>query len=101
MQRLKEETINSVVKVGPGVKKPVEGQPPPEPQHLSSSTVRYCLKVLRMALDHACKLALVPRNVGLLVDFPRVEHAEIEPFSTLKALVSRAGLEEGQAVENR
>jgi len=86
VQRLKEDTINAVVKAGPGVKKPVEGQPPPEPQRLSGSTVTYCLKVLRMALDHACKLDLVPRNVALLVDFPKVEHAEIEPFSPEQAI---------------
>ena len=86
VQRLKDETINAVVKVGPGVKKPIEGQPAPEAQHLSSSTVRYCLKVLRMALDHACKLDLVPRNVALLVDFPKVEHAEIEPFTPEQAM---------------
>jgi integrase len=86
VQRLKDDTIKAVVKVGPRVKKPVEGEPPPEPQHLSSSTVRYCLKVLRMALDHACKLDLVPRNVALFVDFPKVEHAEIEPFTAEQAM---------------
>lgn len=85
VQRLKEDTINAVVKVGPRVKKPVEGEPAPEPKHLSSSTVRYCLKVLRMALDHACKLDLVARNVALLVDFPKVEHADIEPFTPEQA----------------
>jgi integrase len=66
---------------GPGTRKAIEGQPAPEPRHLSSATVKYCLVVLRMALDHACKLDLVPRNVALLVDFPKVEEAEIEPFS--------------------
>src|ERR1017187_66068 len=86
VQRLKNEAIKAVVKVGPGVKKPAEGQPAPEPQHLSSSTVRYCLKVLRMALAHACKLDLVPRNVALLVDFPKVEHAEIQPFTPEQAM---------------
>jgi integrase len=86
VQRLKEEAIKAVVKVGPGVRKPVEGKPAPEPQHLSSSTVRYCLKVLRMALDRACKLDLVARNVALLVDFPKVEHAEIEPFTAEQAM---------------
>ena len=57
-----------------------------EARHLSSGTVRYCLKVLRMALDHACKLDFVPRNVALLVDFPKVEHAEIEPFTPEQAM---------------
>ena len=86
VQRLKDEAITAVVKVGPGVKKPIEGQPAPEAQHLSNSTVRYCLKVLRMALDHACKLDLVPRNVAVFVDFPKVEHAEIEPFTVEQAM---------------
>ena len=93
VQRLKDETIKAVVYVGPGVKKPAEGRPP-EAQHLSSSTVRYCLKVLRMALDHACKLDLVARNVALLVDFPKVEHAEIEPFTaeqTMKFIEAAKG----------
>ena len=86
VQRLKDELIQGVVKSGPGVTLPVEGSPAPEPRHLSSSTVRYCLKVLRMALDHACKLDLVPRNVAVLVDFPKVEHAEIEPFTAEQAM---------------
>ena len=86
VQRLKDETIKAVVHVGPGVKKPAEGRPVPTAQHLSSSTVRICLKVLRMALDHACKLDLVARNVALLVDFPKVEHAEIEPFTAEQAM---------------
>src|ERR1035437_6465874 len=86
VQRLKDELIQGVVKSGPGVTLPVEGSPAPEPRHLSSSTVRYCLKVLRMAVDHACKLDFVPRNVALLVDFPKVEHAEIEPFTPEQAM---------------
>jgi integrase len=86
VQRLKEEAIKAVVKVGPRVRKPEEGKPAPEPQHLSSSAVRYYLKILRMALDHACKLDLVARNVALLVDFPKVEHAEIEPFTAEQAI---------------
>ena len=86
VQSLKDELIQGIVKSGPGVALPIAGSPAPEPQHLSSSTVRYCLKILRMALDHACKLDLVPRNVALLVDFPKVEHAEIEPFSPEQAM---------------
>jgi integrase len=85
VQRLKEETIQAVVTSGPGVKKLVEGQPVPEPRYLSAATVRYCLVVLRMALDHACKLDLVPRNVALLVAFPKVEESEIEPYTPEQA----------------
>lgn len=86
VQRLKDETTKAVVKAGPRVKKTVEGQPAPEPRHLSATTVKYCLVVLRMALDHACKLDFVPRNVALLVDFPKVEQAEIEPFTPEQAV---------------
>jgi integrase len=86
VQQLKDELLQCVVTSGPGVALFVEGSPVPDPRHLSSSTVRYCLKVLRMALDHACKLDLVPRNVALLVDFPKVEHAEIEPFTPEQAM---------------
>jgi integrase len=80
VERLKRERLDAIMEQGPGVKKPVEGQPAPEPRHLSTATVRYCLVVLRMALDRACKLDLVPRNVALLVDYPKVEHAEIRPY---------------------
>ena|ERR1035437_3900978 len=52
---------------------------------LTGATVRYCLVILRMALDHACNLDLVPRNVAALVDFPKVEHAEIEPYTPEQA----------------
>jgi integrase len=86
VQRLKEAKAQAVVKVGPRVKKPADGQPTPEPRHLSSTTVKYCLVVLRMALDHACKLDFVPRNVAHLVDFPKVEQAEIEPFTPEQAM---------------
>src|ERR1017187_6641032 len=86
VQLLKDELIQCVVTSGPGVVLRVEGSPTPDPRHLSSSTVRYCLKILRMALDHACKLDLVPRNVALLVEFPKVDHAEIEPFSPEQAM---------------
>jgi integrase len=34
---------------------------------------------------HACKLDLVPRNVALLVDFPKLEQSEIEPFTAEQA----------------
>jgi integrase len=85
IQRLKQEKLDAIVSRGPGIKKAVKGQPAPPPRHLSTATVRYCLVVLRMALDRACKLDLVPRNVALLVDFPKVEHAEIRPYSAEEA----------------
>ena len=81
IEKLKQDKLDAIMESGPGTRKAIEGQPAPEPRHLSSATVKYCLVVLRMALDHACKLDLVPRNVALLVDFPKVEEAEIEPFS--------------------
>jgi len=85
IQQLKQDKLDAIRETGPGVCKPVEGQPAPAPRRLSGSTVRYCLVVLRMALDQACKLDLVPRNVAALVDFPKVEHAEIEPYSPEQA----------------
>jgi integrase len=39
-----------------------------------------------MALDHASKLDIVPRNVALLVDFPKLEQAEIDPFTAEQAI---------------
>src|ERR1035437_10073002 len=81
IEKLKQGKLDAIMEGGPGIRKPIEGQPAPPPRHLSSATVKYCLVGLRMGLDHACKLALVPRNVALLVDFPKVEEAEIEPFS--------------------
>jgi integrase len=83
---LKEEMIMAVVTAGPGVKKYIEGQPLPELRHLSFTSVKYCLVVLRLALAHACKLDLVPRNVALLVDFPKVEEVEIEPYTPEEAI---------------
>ncbi len=85
VQQLKQEKLDAIVEKGPGVKKPVEGQPALAPRHLSVTTVRYCLAVLRMALDRACKLDLVPRNVALLVNFPKAEHGEIAPYTPEQA----------------
>ena len=85
IQELKERITTVAVKLGPGVKKALKGQEAPPPRFLSASTVRYCLVILRMALDRACQIDLVPRNVALLVDFPKVEHAEIEPFTPEQA----------------
>lgn len=65
---------------------------------LSTRTVRYCPQVLRMALNEACKRDLVPRNVAMLVDYPRVEHDEIRPtlqrkrsgfYKLVRAIVTR------------
>lgn len=81
VEALKQDRLSAVRSVGPGVKKVVEGEPAPAPRHLSPATVRYCLVVLRMALDHAVKLDLVSRNVAMLVEFPKVERGEIEPMS--------------------
>ncbi len=85
IQRFKQEKLASIMTSGPRVKKNVEGQSAPEPRLLSATSVRYCLVVLRLALKSACKLDLVPRNVALLVDFPKVEQAEIEPYTTEQA----------------
>jgi integrase len=86
VERFKQEKLDEIRTAGPGVKKAVDGEPAPGPQRLSASTVRYCLTVLRMALDKACRLDLVPRNVALLIDFPKAEHAEIEPFTAEQAM---------------
>ena len=85
IQKLKQDKLDAIREAGPGIRKPVEGQPAPPPLHLSGATVRYCLVVLRMALDQACKLDLIPRNVAALVDFPKVEHGEIEPYTSEQA----------------
>ncbi len=88
VQRLKEDALKTPVKVGPRVKNPIEGQAAPEPQYLSSSTVRYCLKVLRMAIDHACKLDLVP--LGWICCFAQVSamsrlaNSELSPSATIQ-----------------
>ncbi len=56
-----------------------------ETEILSPQTVKYCLVVLRLALSAAVKHDLIPRNVALLVDFPKVEHAEIRPYTAAEA----------------
>ncbi len=48
---------------------------------LSPKTVRYMLGTLRAALNQAIRWQLVSRNVATLVDGPRVEQFEIQPFS--------------------
>lgn len=85
VELLKQEKLDAVRTMGPGIKKTKEGEPPHEPRHLSTSTVRYCLVVLRMALDRAVKLDLISRNVAMLVDFPKVQHAEIRPYGPEEA----------------
>jgi hypothetical protein len=70
---------------GPGVKKPVEGGEVQLPKRLSARTVQYLMVVLRMALNEAIKLDLVPRNVAELVDFPNTTPAEIRPYAPEEA----------------
>jgi integrase len=84
IHRLKEAKLDEVVTKGPGVKKASPNAPVP-PRYLSARTVQYCLMVLRMALKQACKLDLVPRNVAMLVDFPKSETAEIRPYTPEEA----------------
>ncbi len=85
IQRFKRAMLEAVVTTGPGVKKPVKDQPKPAPRHLSAKTVQYQMLVLRMALNEACKLDLVHRNVAALVDFPKATPAEIRPYSPEEA----------------
>src|SRR5262252_178741 len=48
---------------------------------LSAKTVQYMRGVLRTALNRALRWGLVPGNVADLVDGPRVERYEIQPFT--------------------
>ena len=52
---------------------------------LAPRTVKHIHVVLRCALAQALKWGLVPRNAAKLVDSPRVEHQEVEPFSPEEA----------------
>ncbi|HLK67634.1 MAG TPA: hypothetical protein VKU19_29570 [Bryobacteraceae bacterium] len=81
IEQFKRAKLAAIRTNGPGVKAAVEGEPKPEDKHLSAASVRYCLTVLRMALDKAYRLDLVPRNVALLVDYPKMETAEITPYT--------------------
>ena len=47
----------------------------------SPRTVQYMHAVLRRALGQALKWSLVARNVATLVDSPRVERPEVQPFT--------------------
>jgi integrase len=85
VEGLKRTLLEKVVTRGPGIKKPVKSEPPAAPRYLSGASVKYCLLVLRMALDRGVKLDLIPRNVALLVDFPKVVHTEIQPYSPEEA----------------
>jgi integrase len=38
-----------------------------------------------MALKRACRLDLIPRNVAMLVDFPKAENGEIRPYTPEEA----------------
>jgi integrase len=85
---------------------------------LSPRSVQYCFAVLRRALNQAVKWDLVPRNVALLAEPPKVERKQIHPFTPeesrafleavkgdrLEALYSVAlaiGLREGEALALR
>ena len=83
--QFKTAKLETAVTSGPGVKKPAKGKPEPEPRHLSARTVRYFMLILRMALHEACKLDLVTRNVAELVDFPKGQVAEIQPYTPEEA----------------
>ncbi|SRR6266851_2687871 len=66
--------------------------------HLSATTVRYILLILRNALNKAVRWGLVARNVAALVDPPRISHKEVRvlsPEETLKLL----GAARGEAIE--
>lgn len=52
---------------------------------LSAKTVQYMRGVLRTALNRALRWGLVPRNVADLVDGPKVERFEIQPFTRVEA----------------
>ncbi len=52
---------------------------------LSPTTVRYCYKVLRIALGRAVKLGRVHRNVCTLIDPPKVPRRELQPMSAEEA----------------
>lgn len=51
----------------------------------STRTVQYLLVLLRRSLGLAVKWGMVQRNVALLVDPPRVQHKEIQPFTPTQA----------------
>jgi integrase len=38
-----------------------------------------------MALNEACRLDLLPRNVALLVDYPKVSREEVQLFTPAEA----------------
>ena len=52
---------------------------------LSAATVRYHRLILAMALKQAHRWGMVPQNVAMLVDAPRVTQHEVEPLTTEQA----------------
>lgn len=52
---------------------------------LANRTVQYMHAVLRRALGQAVKWGAVPRNVATLVDPPRVQHTEVQPWTPEQA----------------
>ncbi len=85
IQQFKQAKLDGLIKRGPGVKRPTKDNPEVEGRHLSARTVQYLLLILRMALNEACKLDLVHRNVAELVDFPKSQAAEIRPYDPEEA----------------
>lgn len=53
-------------------------------RHISGTTQRYALVVLRIALGRAVKLGLVPRNVGAMVNAPRKASSQLRPLSAVQ-----------------
>lgn len=51
----------------------------------SPRTVQYLHAILRSALGQAWRWGMVPRNVGALVDPPRVQRREIQPLTSAEA----------------
>src|SRR5205823_12509306 len=63
-------------------------------ERLSSTSVRYILLVLRIALNKAVRWGAVARNVAALVDPPRVAHKDVHvlsPEETSRLLAAARG----------
>jgi integrase len=59
--------------------------PPQGGKGLSTSTVKYLHAILHRGLGQAYQWGLVPRNVAGLVKPPRIERAEVRPFTPEQA----------------
>jgi integrase len=60
---------------------------------LSSTTVRYAIVVLRIALGRALKSGRVARNVATLVDTPTLRHPDLRPLTADQARAFLAAVE--------